>query len=116
MFPVAGRDRQTLISELELNKSPSMIYLTYTLLTLAILFLRACTAIRYVIYPLSPTDTTKCTRTTRSLTLLLGGYNIRVYSSTVRKTTEFWLVQANDEQKAQIVRLPFVSPNISYNL
>ena len=90
-----------------------MSCLTYTLLTLAIFFLRACTAIKYVVYPISPTDTTKCTRTTRSLTLLLTGYNIRVYSSTVRKTTEFWLVQANDEQKAQIVRFPFVSPNIS---
>ena len=89
-----------------------MICHMYVLLTLAIFSIRVCTAIEYVIYPISPTDTTKCTRTTRSLTLLLGGYNIRPYSSKVRKTTEFWLVQANDEQKAQIVRFPFVSLNI----
>lgn len=93
--------------------SPSMVCLTYTFLTLAIFFLRACTAINYVVYPTSPTDTSKCTRTTRSLILLLGGYNIRPYSSKIRGTTEFWLVQANDEQKAQIVRFQFVSLNIS---
>ena len=91
-----------------------MICLTHTLLTLAIFFLRACTATKYVVYPISPTDTVRCTSTTRSLTVFLGGYNIRPYSSKVRETTEFWLVQATDQQKAQIVRYPFVSLNISY--
>ena len=67
-----------------------------------------CTATEWIVYPVSSTNVTKLSRTTSSLTLILGKRNAQAYRSAIRKTTEFWLVQANNAQKAQISQLPFV--------
>ena len=89
-----------------------MAWLVRVLLTSLMVLCRHCIATEWVVYPESNSDVTKCTRTTNSLILLLGENNVQPYESTIRKTTEFWLVQANEDQKAQILRLAFV--RISY--
>ena len=87
-----------------------MASLIHILLPLVILLSHPRAAAEWVVYPASNSDTRRCAGTTRSLIFLLGKDNVHTVSSTIRETTEFWLVQATYEQEAQISRFPFVRP------
>ena len=62
----------------------------------------------YVVYPANKKDVPACSKINDALVKILGASKVQIYKSQIRKTTEFWLVQILEAQKATVVQIPGV--------
>lgn len=64
--------------------------------------------VEYVVYPTNKKDLSACSQINDALVKVLGDSSVRIYTSQIRQTTEFWFVQALEAQKAAILQVPGV--------
>lgn len=64
--------------------------------------------VEYVVYPTNKKDLSACSQINDALVKVLGDSRVRIYTSQIRQTTEFWFVQALEAQKAAILQVPGV--------
>ena len=61
--------------------------------------------VEYIVYPADKKDTSACAQINDALIKMLGESQVQFYESEVRQTTEFWLIQALEYQKAGVSRI-----------
>ena len=64
--------------------------------------------VEYVVYPADKRDVTACSQINNRLIELLGNSKVQFYNSRIRRTTEFWLIQALEQSKATVLQIPGV--------
>ena len=79
-----------------------------SLLLLVIWFLHFAHGLEYVVYPADKKNAPACAQINGALVKLLGDSRVKIYSSRIRQTTEFWLVRAGVSQKESLLEIPGV--------
>lgn len=68
--------------------------------------------VELVVYPANKRDVSACSRINVALVEILGYSRVRTYKSRISLTTEFWLVEALEFQKARVSNIPGVCNNL----
>ena len=80
-----------------------------SILLLVISFLHfAHGLVEYVVYPINKHDVSVCSQINDALVKMLGSSKVQIYQSQIRRTTEFWFIQALEAQRPAMLRIPGV--------
>ena len=78
-------------------------------LMIVIIYSQVVYSTQYIVYPLDRYNGTLCLMTANYMVKHLGSPNLITYHSSMRKVTEFWLVNATESQRHDIMSSPGVS-------